>query len=324
MSLVVYVIAVGLFIRWMIKYKEKFILNEESLHKQWLFRLAVIFPLASSFYFMIWLGASYPFRWDAIGYNDFLDIQKFSLGILALSPILGVFVVYAHRSIQMDKQIKVTEQKNNFDMYISNEKYIIEELGLIKVGSYSLKDAKNTFKKSIVKVSLFEVKPNDEFYDEINEKLKEINVKLLKFNDMDKSFLLDKIDDTTPDRNYLFSISSSIYGLFDCLKINANPNVFTGVLHKKDTIRNKIEREYEYNEESLPDNIEDYILADMISNIKYELKKSIDIVEEICLILLNYNDRYELLTKIKTIRDTIDRIDESGDKLAAENQNPPE
>lgn len=93
--------------------RDKFMLNSDSLHKQWLFRLAIAFPLVSSVYFIAWLGAPYPFRWDAYGYSTFLEINKFSLGILALSPILGAFVVSAHRSIQTTKQIEVTEKKQS-------------------------------------------------------------------------------------------------------------------------------------------------------------------------------------------------------------------
>ncbi|MEM7952848.1 hypothetical protein Q4R36_14460, partial [Morganella morganii] len=132
MSLIIYIIislCIGL---WVWVQRDKFILNSDSLHKQWLFRLAIVFPLASSLYFIVWLGASYPFRFDAYGYSTFLEINKFSLGILALSPILGAFVVYAHRSIQTTKQIEVTEKKNKVDIYFSTRKYINEQLNLFK------------------------------------------------------------------------------------------------------------------------------------------------------------------------------------------------
>ncbi|EJF7713429.1 hypothetical protein M8697_003703, partial [Providencia rettgeri] len=138
MSFIVYVVAVGFFIRWMIRHKEKFTLNEESLHKQWLFRLAVIFPIISSLYFMVCLGSDYPFKHDADGYNNFLEINKFSLGILALSPILGAFVVYAHRSYQTELQIKTAKEqleeaqkKNRIDIYFSKRKFINEQLSSI-------------------------------------------------------------------------------------------------------------------------------------------------------------------------------------------------
>ena len=113
MNLVIYIIICLCIGIWICVQRDKFMLNSDSLHKQWLFRLAIAFPLVSSVYFIAWLGAPYPFRWDAYGYSTFLEINKFSLGILALSPILGAFVVSAHRSIQTTKQIEVTEKKQS-------------------------------------------------------------------------------------------------------------------------------------------------------------------------------------------------------------------
>lgn len=135
MSLIIFVIISLRVCLWIWEQRDKFILNSDSLHKQWLFRLAVVFPLVSSLYFIVWLGAPYPFRFDAYGYNAFLEINKFSLGILALSPILGVFVVYTHRSLQTEKQIKTAEtqleeaqNKNKSDIYYLKRKFINEQL----------------------------------------------------------------------------------------------------------------------------------------------------------------------------------------------------
>ncbi|HFS6713293.1 MULTISPECIES: hypothetical protein [Proteus] len=107
---------------------DKIILNENGLHKQGLFWFAILFPLYSSLCFIFLLGWDYPFKWDATGFNNFLNIHKFSLGILALSPILGAFVVSAHRSIQTAKQIEATEEKNKVDIYIARRNFIIGRL----------------------------------------------------------------------------------------------------------------------------------------------------------------------------------------------------
>ncbi|HHZ8353536.1 TPA: hypothetical protein ACWMJN_002138 [Morganella morganii] len=116
--------------------KNNILLNSDSLHLQYLFQLSVLLPLVSSVYFMVWLGSEYPFRLDSTGFNSFLNIQKFPLGILALSPILGAFVVYIHRSIQTTKQIEVTEKKNKVDIYLSQRKFVIEKLKNIKIAHY--------------------------------------------------------------------------------------------------------------------------------------------------------------------------------------------
>lgn len=82
---------------------------------------------------MLFLGQPYPFKLDAGEYNNFLEINKFSLGLMALSPILGAFVVSAHRSIQTEKQIEETEKKNKVDVYYANKKFIFEQLSMFTV-----------------------------------------------------------------------------------------------------------------------------------------------------------------------------------------------
>ncbi|HEI8679471.1 TPA: hypothetical protein SLG06_001410, partial [Proteus mirabilis] len=111
MILIIYFITILFIGVWIWSRKNKFALNEESLHKQWLFWLAILFPLFSSLYFMLTLGFGYPPNIDIDGFNNFLNMHKFSLGILTLSPILGAFVVSAHRSYQTDIQIKTAKEQ---------------------------------------------------------------------------------------------------------------------------------------------------------------------------------------------------------------------
>ncbi|WP_272520270.1 hypothetical protein [Providencia sp. PROV223] len=142
--------------------RKRFSLDSRSLQHQWLFRLAITYPIISSFYFMLWIGCSFPFRLDAEGFNTFLEINKFSLGILALAPIIGAFVVYAHRSIQTETQIQKTQQqillaekKNNLDMMISRINFTDERLNNLKVlGNYKIIPENN------VVFSFFEIKDN--------------------------------------------------------------------------------------------------------------------------------------------------------------------
>ncbi|MEY0252855.1 hypothetical protein AB7X32_03545 [Morganella morganii] len=175
MSLIIFIIislCIGL---WVWVQRDKFILNSDSLHKQWLFRLAIIFPLVSSVYFIAWLGAPYPFRWDAYGYSTFLEINKFSLGILALSPILGAFVVSAHRSIQTTKQIEVTERKNKVDIYFSTRKYINEQLNLFKtIDNEEIRQPNALYNKAFNLTNNYEDTPNKEFFDYIDNSIKSL------------------------------------------------------------------------------------------------------------------------------------------------------
>lgn len=133
MNLIIYMVIFLCVISCVWKKKKYFSLNAKSLHKQRLFILVILFPFFSSLYFMLFLGQPYPFKLDAGGYNNFLEINKFSLGLMALSPILGAFVVSAHRSIQTEKQIEETEKKNKVDIYYANKKFIFEQLSMFTV-----------------------------------------------------------------------------------------------------------------------------------------------------------------------------------------------
>lgn len=173
MNLLIFIIislCIGL---WIYVQRDKFMLNSDSLHKQWLFRLAIAFPIVSSLYFIVWLSAPYPPRWDAYGYNTFLEINKFSLGILALSPILGAFVVSAHRSIQTTKQIEVTERKNKVDIYFSTRKYINEQLNLFKtIDNEEIRQPNALYNKAFNLTNNHEDTPNKEFFDYIDNSIK--------------------------------------------------------------------------------------------------------------------------------------------------------
>ncbi|HHN8402268.1 TPA: hypothetical protein ACYSBI_004002 [Morganella morganii] len=173
MNLVIYIIICLCIGIWICVQRDKFMLNSDSLHKQWLFRLAIIFPLVSSVYFILWLGAPYPWRFDAYGYSTFLEINKFSLGILALSPILGAFVVSAHRSIQTTKQIEVTEKKNKVDIYFSTRKYINEQLNLFKtIDNEEIHQPNALYNKAFNLTNNHEDTPNKEFFDYIDNSIK--------------------------------------------------------------------------------------------------------------------------------------------------------
>ncbi|NBM55705.1 hypothetical protein GWI68_13210 [Proteus sp. G2669] len=128
MILIGYAILVTITLVFIFRHKNKFTLNEKSLHKQWLFWLAIIAPLVSGIYFGSGIWSEFYLRLDFKGFSNFFEISKFPFGILALSPILGAFVVSAHRSIQTAKQIEVTEKKNIIDIYYARKKSIVDDL----------------------------------------------------------------------------------------------------------------------------------------------------------------------------------------------------
>ncbi|WP_272682777.1 hypothetical protein [Providencia sp. PROV119] len=98
-------------------FREKARITPVSLDKQNLFWIAIFSPIV--YFFLLgciaWSGTEIDRSWN--GFNKFLEISKLPLGILALSPIFGVFVSSVHRTIQTEKQIIVTENKNNSDYF---------------------------------------------------------------------------------------------------------------------------------------------------------------------------------------------------------------
>ncbi|HEM8292916.1 TPA: hypothetical protein U2M59_002199 [Providencia stuartii] len=337
MSFIVYVVAVGFFIRWMIKHKEKFILNEESLHKQWLFRLAVIFPIISSLYFMVCLGSDYPFKHDADGYNNFLEINKFSLGILALSPILGAFVVYAHRSLQTftqiqaankqietaSKQLKEAERKNEIDIYLAKRKFIIEQFSSLKTENgqsitspsllYLYVFIVNNKNDKANKIHFMQVGQYFDAIDNLVDKIEylkdEINEErvLTKGIQSDISYEVGKINKELKNIYLLMKLDVNDLDLIDVSKFE---------IFKEDTLK-------KYNQ-NLSDSDINYI-NNLISLLSVRIlnERSIldNFVEQIISNML-------LMTGHKSVSELRDSCKFSnlfsGDKLAAENQSPPE
>lgn len=231
MSLIIFILIFLCICIWIYAQRDKFILNSDSLHKQWLFRLAVVFPLVSSLYFIVWLSAPYPPRWDAYGYNTFLEINKFSLGILALSPILGAFVVSAHRSIQTTKQIEVTEKKNKVDIYFSERKFIIEQLENIHTLHYGkINNANNTYDK-FIEFDNYNNKLIKDRFTNIDSKINEI---YNSFTCIEK-YTHKNIDDILPSEEFNFRIELKNiifkikFILNSCGMENNKPEIFTEI-----------------------------------------------------------------------------------------------
>ncbi|WIF70666.1 hypothetical protein QN092_11740 [Proteus vulgaris] len=175
MILIGYAILVTLTLLFIFKHKNKFILNEKSLHKQWLFWLAIIAPLVSGIYFGAGIWSEFSLRLDFKGFSNFFDISKFPFGILTLSPILGAFVVSAHRSIQTAKQIEVTEKKNKVDIYYSKRKFINEQLSTITTkDGEKIKRITSLYLRGF-KVGNFNDKKTNDLLNNIKESLEYFN-----------------------------------------------------------------------------------------------------------------------------------------------------
>ncbi|HEK0655043.1 MAG: hypothetical protein ACLTQE_16460 [Proteus mirabilis] len=225
MILIGYAILVTLTLLFIFKHKNKFILNEKSLHKQWLFWLAIIAPLVSGIYFGAGIWSEFSLRLDFKGFSNFFDISKFPFGILTLSPILGAFVVSAHRSIQTAKQIEATEKKNKVDIYISTRKYNYELLELVKDNkNRKIKHIDSLYNKAFISKKPYHDDINIVFYADINKSFVEIDKSLNELNDIyhktnsyynkdifDLNVVQDFIDYTRDIIKYIKKIESYIF-----------------------------------------------------------------------------------------------------------------
>lgn len=104
--------------------------TDGSLSQQGPFRLALGVPLISAFILCIplWLNPLITFDLSPSGYNKFLEIFKFPIGVLSLSIPLVAIVAHIQRTIQTSSQIEATKKKNISDGFFSHHKFITEAL----------------------------------------------------------------------------------------------------------------------------------------------------------------------------------------------------
>ncbi|WP_407207241.1 hypothetical protein [Citrobacter portucalensis] len=117
--------------------KKAFQMNAKPLTQQPLFKSALVIPflsfLASGL--ICWRGHSLQI--DADGFNNFLTISKFPLGLLSLSIPFGVIVNNIHRTIQTDKQIQEAQRKNSIDAYYAHRKNTMEMFEKITFNAFN-------------------------------------------------------------------------------------------------------------------------------------------------------------------------------------------
>lgn len=102
---------------------------EESVFQTTLFKLSLSIPLLAGtiFGFIILANTPLESNWTANGFNHFLDIMKFPIGVMALAIPLAALVLSNYRSIQTAAQIGAQTSQNNFINYYKHleefEKY---------------------------------------------------------------------------------------------------------------------------------------------------------------------------------------------------------
>lgn len=101
-------------------------MDERPLTSQYLFKQSLRIPVFSAIYFGIfsWLGHSPQF--DSEGFNNFIAISKLPIALLSLSIPFVAVVANIHRTVQTNRQIEETKQKNLSDSYYSHLKFVTD------------------------------------------------------------------------------------------------------------------------------------------------------------------------------------------------------
>lgn len=113
-------------------FRKKIALNYNPLHKQLLFWMSVTVPFL---YFVLFILLSDYGELDLFNPSSqlsFIDKAKVPLIILGLAPVFSLFVTNAHRTIQTNKQIESSEEKNKVDLYLAHYKFHADIIGDFK------------------------------------------------------------------------------------------------------------------------------------------------------------------------------------------------
>lgn len=100
-------------------------LNHNSLLVQPLFWASIAVPLITCLFLgsLVWIEKLHSFSITTHGYQRFIEISKLPLLILAAAVPLASIVNNLHRTIQTEKQINESEQKNKTDIYYAHVKF---------------------------------------------------------------------------------------------------------------------------------------------------------------------------------------------------------
>lgn len=328
------------------KKKKLLLLDENSLQSQPLFWAVIALPLAIGI--MLWaaIADNYDLKFTSDAYSNLMKNAQFPFVILALSPILGAFVVYAHRSYQTDIQIKTAKEqleeaqnKNKIDLYLSTKKNRLDLLSKISnIHDEKIARPVSLYMKGFIAKNEHIEYKNDKFYYEINEFFilitKELdNLANLQIDSLLSESIFIDIEKIKKTQNwFLFfeNINSIINKLNEFLYLEKKEdNKIINIYNKHVNLINGLMQNNQIHTEPF-DNKFIYNHMKMISNLMIEIKSSVDTACEIAFILSdnqyendlfpNFKDLYNIENKINK---KITQVTHSyiGDKVATENQN---
>ena len=103
-------------------------LTHKNLLKQPLFVTSVALPVYLFVMYGLWAWKDHSINFTSDGFNNFLEISKLPLIILASSVPLAAIVSNIHRTIQTEAQINSSETKNSIDRHLAHEKNFVEKI----------------------------------------------------------------------------------------------------------------------------------------------------------------------------------------------------
>lgn len=321
-----------------------FLLDERSLQSQPMFWTVIALPLVVGVILWAAVAHEYELEWSTSAYSSLMKNAQFPFLILALSPILGAFVMYAHRSLQTftqinatnkqietaTEQLEIAQRKNKVDLYFSKRKHIYEQLEYIKT-RHGEKINKPTalyysfFKKN----KLYRNVINYDFFKSFNEIIVNINFNLDNVMAMEAKDFFNLLDTSKEKVDFYTKKGHGFSCLSDDVKL-VKKNLGIEYLNDKGITSFYWEERNTYLEKKDIDN--SYI--SLLNYIVDDLNDIINIIQEISLIMLPAKDYKSLFNAIIELQDKNNKLYEDialplmwkliGDKVAAENPNPPE
>ncbi|MCD2526566.1 hypothetical protein AB7282_09140 [Providencia huaxiensis] len=321
------------------KKKKLFLLDENSLQSQPLFWTVIALPLAIGV--MLWAAIAYDYDLELTSdaYSRLMKNAQFPFVILALSPILGAFVMYGHRSLQTFTQIRATnkqivtateqlkeaQRKNKVDIYYADKKFKLEQLIKLRFRNEEININPHLLYDRFYHI----IEP---YCDEPNyEKLKFINEKLYSLNDVMKYTINVEISDfmMNPncdlDREKEQDVEDFIDTIMRIQEINLtnkiiliyNEIIDLICLYEKENISTIYNNRYNNKSNShfksivslYKDTIDDfeekYLYDTVMNNILYELKGFVLLISEVIRILFPTLDLKTQLPSIECCLETI-------------------
>lgn len=321
------------------KKKKLFLLDENSLQSQPLFWTVIALPLAVGV--MLWAAIAYDYDLELTSdaYSRLMKNAQFPFVILALSPILGAFVMYGHRSLQTFTQIRATnkqivtateqlkeaQRKNKVDIYYADKKFKLEQLIKLRFRNEEININPHLLYDRFYHI----IEP---YCDEPNyEKLKFINEKLYSLNDVMKYTINVEISDfmmnpnCNLDREKEQDVEDFIDTIMRIQEINLtnkiiliyNEIIDLICLYEKENISTIYNNRYNNKSNShfksivslYKDTIDDfeekYLYDTVMNNILYELKGVVLLISEVIRILFPTLDLKTQLPSIECCLETI-------------------